>query len=309
MIGKILAKAAPDEMMSDVMVQGNLMLTKSEHTRTIVNLDAETITNINDREKTFTVMTFDDLRAMMQQGHTGASSEGASEENDEPDAHVKMDFSLDRTGVWETINGYNAERVILTLFGDVEAAEGSDAQAMEGQFVLAMETWMSTEVPGYQEVQDFEQRYAEKMGEALFQNSGDEGLTNALSTIIGNDPRLKASMERAQQEAAGLEGMTVRSTTYIVTVPKDMTYDPEMVFAEEKAEEPKEEKKKGGLGGFASRLAQKATDLAEGASNEASSQRTLVKTTMDYGDFSTSTISSSAFEIDPTYEEVSYKDH
>lgn len=129
---------------------------------------------------------------------------------------------------------------------------------------------MSAEVPGYQEVQDFQQRYAEKMGEAFFENSGGDGLTNTLSTLIGDDPRLKASMERAHQEAAGLEGMAVRSTTYIISVPKDITYDPALVFAEEQAENPKEEKKKGGLGGFASRLAKKATEMAEGANHDAS---------------------------------------
>ncbi len=305
-LGKLIAKATPDEILQEVFVSGNVMLTRDKNTGTRISLDDETIATINYKDKSYTVMTFEQLRDLLRQRTAGADP--AEPESDEPpDANVTLNFSLDRTGTFDNVNGYRAERVVLTILADVEknqadAGEGESITEDGGQFVLVMELWMTDEADGYREVQDFQDRYAQQLGAAMFDEGERQGLLEVLKNIVGNDPRLKASLERAQEEAAGLDGIAVRTTTYFVSVPPGLEYDAELVFGEKK----EEKKKKGGLGGFAKKLAQQAAGVGGGDEDKPAEQRTHVTTVTNLDGFSTEPISTASMALPSEFTRKEY---
>lgn len=110
----------------------------------LVDCHAQTITTIDGREKTFSIMKFGDIPAVVKQ----------------TDLTTKIDVK--ETGQKKTVNGYNASELILTM--DIGGS------ALEGVTLLfESDMWLSTEVPGASEVRRFYQRCPGFPWTALFQ--------------------------------------------------------------------------------------------------------------------------------------------
>ncbi len=294
LLGDLLDKAGVDKFSEESFFDGNKMATKNKTSRTIIDLDAETITSVNDVTKTYTVMSFDQVAGMFTPGDGQAPEQEPDEENEEADYTVTVTFWIDEMGTAE-VHGEPADHFRLHVLADPEPT--SEDVEDPGQFALAMELFMR-DVEGYEVIKNFRQGYADKMGRAL--GGGQGNLFDAIKKVLGDSPGIRESLERSQDEIAKMDKMTVRLIMHVVTVPPGKEYDPEMVFGEKK----KKKKKKGGLGRFAKKIARQAT--GEGEDEKDKEQKTILTSTTDHEGFTTGPIDPMVFEIAADYTKQDY---
>ena len=134
--------------------KGQKMKTDSGTTATILDFDAQTLTTINNTQKTYTVRKFSDLGEGM-----------AATENIQAD--------VKETGQHKTINGFNATQMMMTVQMDMQ---GTKAQ-------MDMEIWVSPDVPGGQELHAFHQRNASKFPYAAMSQGGNPGMRAAMANL------------------------------------------------------------------------------------------------------------------------------
>jgi hypothetical protein len=135
--------------------KGQKMKTDSGTTATILDFDAQTLTTINNTQKTYTVRKFSDL------GQTMAAS-GAD-----------LQADVKETGQHKTINGFNATEMVMTA--------QMDQQGMKAQ--MEMEIWISPDVPGAGELHAFHQRNAAKFPYAAMSQGGNPGMRAAMANL------------------------------------------------------------------------------------------------------------------------------
>ncbi len=303
---------APMKSTETVYVKGDKMRTDESRKSTIVDLEGERIITLNRKKKTYTVLTFEEMRkrfeemmASAEEGQEAAEEAGAEpageQAEEQPTTELKFDLSVDRTGEKKKINGYRAERVIMTLTAEATnvAPEESEEQGVEGSLVTVSEVWVSKDVKGYDEAEAFRKRMAEAIGEAMLGARAMASLKNAFQ----QDPRLKEALEKAQDEFGKMEGVPILTTTYMVSVPAGLEFNRDLVFQKKK-------KKKRGFGGLA-RLAKKAVESkagVEGGDEEKAAappkQSTILTVTTALKKISTKSLSDGLFAIPQDYREV-----
>lgn len=184
----------------------------------ITRLDKELIWNINMTDKTYTEMTFDQVKRMMERMKTQVMKK--------PEEEAKLQFDAKKTGQKKKIGGYECEEHIIKMI-----AEGRDPQTGKAQeFEIQTHLWVSSKVKGYDQLQDFQKKMAQKMGweggqyANFMQGLGQFGLdTEALAkkmneikgfpmlTVVKmksySEEMAEAEEERAEQEKAMREAM------------------------------------------------------------------------------------------------------
>jgi hypothetical protein len=124
MLGKVVnffgGKGAREGVVSSVAVSGDRKMTVSgDNTAQIVDLGEEKVYDINMRNKTYKVTTFEQIRQQMREAeakaHEAAAKEAASEptqkpqqptQQEKPAKEVEIDFDVKNTGQTKTINGF-----------------------------------------------------------------------------------------------------------------------------------------------------------------------------------------------------------
>jgi hypothetical protein len=151
------------------MVKGDRMAHMGAETIQVIDLAKETITDINLKNKTYSVMTFAQMTQAMEQ-----MSQKAAAQSDGKKPEMTFKASLKETGQTKAISGFTTREVILTL-----VMEGTDKESgNKGGMNVVSDMWLAPDVPGYSEVRDFQQRMAAKMAwtpgsSAFAQGRGD----------------------------------------------------------------------------------------------------------------------------------------
>jgi hypothetical protein len=156
------SKGAMDPVNTTVAVKGNRMVMNHGKTATIYDLDKETVTEVNFEKREYSVVSFTEMKAFfeknLKQGKGGS-----------PDATIDIDVK--ETGKTETIAGLTAREFLMTM--KVEAANPQTGKTAEMR--MEMSNWMTSKLPGYDEVGEFHKRMAEKLDlMALFGGGGRE---------------------------------------------------------------------------------------------------------------------------------------
>lgn len=152
--------------------KGQKMKVDNGDISTLMDFDAETITVVNNRQKTATVRKFSDLGA-------GQTQSGAQ---------VQIDAK--ETGEKKVVNGYNARELVMTM--DMEMPQGRAAGV---KMQIEMDMWLSPDVPGVQELRDFYRRNADRFPWAAMAR--------------GANPQMQAAMANVQRKIASMDGVTV----------------------------------------------------------------------------------------------------
>ncbi len=182
------ARRATDPVNSTIAIKGNRMVRKSQLTASITDLDAETITTINLEKKTYSTMTFAQMKQAMDDAMKQMNSKS---QPDAPD--VKFDVKVNDTGATRTINGIQAHEMILTM-----TMEGTDQKSgAKGGMDITTDSWLAPKVPGYEEVRAFYRRMAEKLNWV----PGAGGMMNR--------PDIARGMSELYKEGAKLDGVPV----------------------------------------------------------------------------------------------------
>ena len=99
LVGNLLKKAGTDTLTEESFFTETTMATKNKTSRSIIDLNAETITAVNDVTKTYTVIPFDQVGAMVAPGGETAPAEP------EEDADYTVSGPID-TAVFEISEDY-----------------------------------------------------------------------------------------------------------------------------------------------------------------------------------------------------------
>jgi transglutaminase/protease-like cytokinesis protein 3 len=156
--------------------KGQKMKTESAATASIVDLDAQTITTINNTAKTYTVTKFSDL---------AQSLKGAA---------VDAKVDVRETGQTKNIAGYNATEVVMTMAMETP-------QSKQAGMKMTMETsmWLSPDVPGAAEMR------------AFYQKNIDRFPWSAM--VAGANPSMQKAMADMQKQIARRGGIPLLQIT------------------------------------------------------------------------------------------------
>lgn len=204
-------------------IKGNRVRTdEGDESSSITDFGDGALTWLDHQTKTFYSMSIADMTAAARQfaaGYTADTLEHPQADQEEPQVTYDFKLSTDRTGKNETIQGSQAEQVLITM--EIEATEVTEEDSvLTGTMVVLSDLWMSTDFPGYEAMQRMEAEWSKTFwANSAGANAG--GMDQASQT----DPRIGAAMEKLGKEMEGLEGIALRSTTHFVVVPPGEKFD------------------------------------------------------------------------------------
>lgn len=158
------ARQVGEPVISTVALKGNRMAHISPDHTEIIDLDAETITNIDMLKRQYTVMTF---AQMKQQIEAAAAKMKEQQPKSQPETQqqpsttdVKFQVHVRNTGQSKDVSGLNASESIMAM--SMDATDTTSGQT--GSLAITNDLWLVPQIPGYDEVAEFYKRFALKMG-------------------------------------------------------------------------------------------------------------------------------------------------
>ena len=163
------ARRIGEPVVSSVYVSGNRMARVGSDTTEIVDLDRETVTHIDHQKKQYYTITFQQMKEQMEEAQREAAlrqKEHPQPEQPKPEpapntTDVKFNVAVRNTGAEKQFSGLDTHESILTL--TMQATDKNSGQS--GNIAMSNDLWLTPEIPGYQEVRDFQIRYARKLGD------------------------------------------------------------------------------------------------------------------------------------------------
>ena len=194
-----------------VYLKGNKM--KSDHgdNATIIDFDNQTVTHINNKQKTYTVVGFDAVA-----GHMDTVKKAGGE----------ITIDVKDTGQRKKINGFDAHEVILSM--DMDSPQARQAGM---KMRMEMDLWISSGVPGAADAGAFYRRNAAKFpwsalatgGSSQNAPSGLAELQRKMATMdgvpvlqvmrmkpAGNDAQMAQVQEKVAKACAQMEAMKAK---------------------------------------------------------------------------------------------------
>lgn len=328
------ARKADQPVTSTVLVKGNRMARIRPDSMEIIDLDRGTITQIDTIKHQYTTMTFDQMKQQLEQAQREAQSKQAAapakEEKATQPSNVDMsyDVKVRNTGASREVSGLNTTEAIMTM---AMIAQDKTTQ-QKGALAITNDMWMAPEIPGFDEVNAFNQRLAKKMGKVF---SGSD--TSAFSALL-SQPGAAKSLESMAAEMQKLKGTPVLQVMRMGSTadgsplpaaseaPLPKSTGPAMPSAGDVAQQTATSalaNKVGGLGGAAlgglgaglgSFGRKKKAEPAAAPDSGAAAQQAqgadanvLIESNTTMGGFSSEKIDGSRFEVPAGYREVSPK--
>ena len=185
-------ETAREPIVDTVVVKGNRMAHINAHRGSVIDLDSETITDIDFDKKQYSVVTFAEMKQALARMQEKMAAHKTSEN---PDADMNFKVSVKNTGQEKVVNGFNAKEMILTM-----TMEGTDKKSGQtGSMDITSDMWMAPKVAGYSEVQDFHKRMAQKLA----------WTPGAMPMGPMTNPQMMKGMAEAAKEMSKLDGIPV----------------------------------------------------------------------------------------------------
>jgi hypothetical protein len=144
-----------------VYVKGSKMARIGSISSSIMDVDAGTMTIINNERHTYSTQTFDQMRQRMEEMQARMS-------HGQPGGDLQFDVKVDKTAQTRNIDGKTAIDTVLTL-----TAKSSGAN---GQMVVKVDAWVIEADQAMQDVRDYYRRLSQKFAYAF---AGSPGLGSA----------------------------------------------------------------------------------------------------------------------------------
>ena len=265
-LGKVVnffgGKAARDGVTSTVALKGDRMMTTTgDSGGQIIDLAEEKVYNLDLKKKSYTVVTFAQLRQQMEEARKRAQEEAAKNpEADKPAQRdpnakeVEVDFDVKNTGEKKDINGFATTQSIMTI----TVREKGKTLQQAGGMVLTSDIWLTPSIPAMKEVADFHMKYAQKLYGPMIEGASPQDMASAMAMY----PQMKPALERMAAEGRKLQGTAILTTTTI-----DAVQSAEQMAASQSS--AGDAKSSGGsaptsvgglIGGFGRRMAKKKED-------------------------------------------------
>ena len=201
------ARHAGDPIVSTIYLKDNRLANVSPDEIQIIDLDKETITQIDVQKKTYSTMTFDQMKQAIENARQQMKEEAAKHPQEQPqpanpnaqDVKMSFDVKVRKTGAQKQISGLNSSEAILTM---TMTATNTQTQ-QSGNMAITNDMWMVPEIPGYDQVRDFYRRFALKMADATV------GLGFDFSKMLAQNPGANQALGDMAGEMQKLDGVPI----------------------------------------------------------------------------------------------------
>jgi hypothetical protein len=317
------------------MIHGNQKAVVGKDFTEITDLDKETVTHIDNVHKTYSVVTFAQMRQafaqagkQMQQAQDQAKPAPEQAQQPKSDVKASFDVSVKNTGATKQINGLTAQEQIVTLqMHATDASAPASQSPNSATYTVTTDAWIAPDPPEVKEIQDFDKRYAQKLMEgvdlsafkAQMAQMNDMSKNPGLSQIFAGKPGSAEAMAEMAKEMAKLQG------TRVMEVMKMGASGTGPAGAQNSAQNqdpapsaaPANNSVSGMLGSalgssalgafHRKKAAQPASDTPTTTTNADGTQTTsavLMETTLQKSNFSQAPVASSNFEVPAGYKKV-----
>ena len=204
------------------MVHGNQKAVVSRDSTEITDLDKQIIIRIDNTKKTYSVMTFAEMRklmaempqkmAQMQQQMKDAQARAAQQPGESMPPNLQFNFTTSVTdpGVSKVVNGQNAAEKILTM---KMAVTDSNNPGTNVAYTLTTEIWTTPDMPAeMKEVQEFDLRFAKALMAGMDMEAFKNMAANsnaAMAQLFGGKPGAAEAFAQMQKELAKITGTRI----------------------------------------------------------------------------------------------------
>ncbi len=163
-------KAVKEGIVSTSAVKGNRKMTLNDTTGRIVDLAEEKVYDLDFKKKTYTGVTFAELRQQLKEAQEKAQREPRRRRKKRPARkrkseragqqkapEMEVDFDVKETGQKKSIAGYDAREVVMTI----TVREKGKTLEDSGGLVVTSDMWLGPEIPAMRELAEFELRVLE----------------------------------------------------------------------------------------------------------------------------------------------------
>jgi hypothetical protein len=296
-VAGVFSKQAREPIQSTVSVKGDKMVHRSANSASVIDLASGTITHIDFQKKQYSVMTFEEMKQMLEQVSQ------KMQKNDK--GEMKFKVSATATEKTKQIAGLQAKEMIMKM-----EMEGTDKDSgAKGGMNITTDMWIASGISGYKEVRDFQKRMAEKLNWAP---GGNMFMAN---------PQVSQGMAEVSKELAKLDGVPVQQFITMggtgQPTPTDGSAPPPQ--QQQQAQEKPSVGgalggalggRLGGLGGFgrkkpaADKPADKPADAPPANAQSSGNPGALLEMTTEMTNFSAGAADPSLFEVPAGFKKV-----
>jgi hypothetical protein len=201
------ARPITDPTNSTILVKGNRMAHINQETTEIIDLDQETVTHIDHTKKQYSVVTFQEMKAAMEEAMRKAQAQQKQAPpptmpaSTTPPPEMKFKVSVTNTGAKKQVAGLDATESILKM----TMAAKDQQSGQTGNMAMTNDMWMAPEIPGYSEVRDFNARMAAKMS-TVYSGSMPSLMSPQMLNL---QPGMFSGMADMAKEMSKLKGVPV----------------------------------------------------------------------------------------------------
>ncbi|HDL18309.1 MAG TPA: hypothetical protein ENH29_04590 [Bacteroidetes bacterium] len=215
--------SAGNEIKTKTIVKGNYLRSERKNEITITDLENERIINIYPKRKEYSVVTFAEMKQQMEAVGEQVKSSGEEQPEtvapEKPQKELEVLFDVNPTGRSKKFHGIQAKQLIMT----VTIKQKGYALEDSGGMVITADQWMASNVDGYDEYRQFQEKMMQKMDLPLSMKN----MATGIMSIIDQYPQVKEGMDKLREETDQAKEVAVKSTTTIEIVKskKQMTTD------------------------------------------------------------------------------------
>ncbi len=188
-VAGVFSKKAREPIVTTNYVRGDYLRTDSGdgHVQ-IIDLAGRRFISLDTNQRTYSVLTFDEMRAALEKLQAKMASK-------EAEFKLEPKVEITPTGNTKVLLGQEAREVKMRVEMEVEAKDPQKQQeAQQMTFTVSSDAWVASSVKGYEEIQDFYTRMAREM--------------NWLPGVaLGGNPQMAKGMMELKKSAAALEGL------------------------------------------------------------------------------------------------------
>jgi hypothetical protein len=286
-VAGVFSKQAREPIQSTVALKGNRLAHRGSMRASIIDLDAKTITEIDLQKKTYSVMTFDQMKQMLD-------DMAQKMHQQKPEAQMDLKVSAKATGNTKQIAGFDAKEMLVRI-----EMQGTDEKSGQtGAMVVTTDLWIAPTIPGYSQMREF---YRKMAAELNWTPGGNMFMAR---------PDVAKGMAEAMKEISKLDGTPVYQTVTMGaagTAPADGTQTASAPPAQQQqAERPSIGGALAGRFGLG-RKKQQDSQPAQQQQQSQSAPGALLEMTTEYSAFSSASVDASLFEVPAGFKKVEPK--